>query len=137
MRANSQQCRHFLHRQEYHERGLLVREYLDANIQRYLEPHEQESPLFFWIYGGRFAGGSGDVITYDGTGLASKEIIVVTINYRLGPFGLLAHPEISAESRRNSSGNYVSWTNKRHFNESTRISGASVGTPTRLLLVVS
>ncbi|KAJ5602130.1 hypothetical protein N7510_011664 [Penicillium lagena] len=63
-------------------------------------------PVFFWIYGGRFEGGSGDVKTYDGTGLAEKEIIVVTINYRLGPFGFLAHPELSAESDHNSSGNY-------------------------------
>ncbi|GAQ47629.1 hypothetical protein AtubIFM54640_010221 [Aspergillus tubingensis] len=63
-------------------------------------------PVYFWIYGGRFEGGSGDVLTYDGTGLAAKDIIVVTINYRLGPFGYLAHPELSAESGHNSSGNY-------------------------------
>lgn len=63
-------------------------------------------PVFFWIYGGRFEGGSGDVKTYDGTGFAEKDIIVVTINYRLGPFGYLAHPELSAESGHNSSGNY-------------------------------
>lgn len=63
-------------------------------------------PVLFWIYGGRFTGGSGDVVTYDGTGLATKDIIVVTINYRLGPFGFLAHPELSAESGHNSSGNY-------------------------------
>ncbi|PWY88243.1 carboxylesterase [Aspergillus heteromorphus CBS 117.55] len=63
-------------------------------------------PVYFWIYGGRFEGGSGDVITYDGTGLAAKDIIVVTINYRLGPFGFLAHPELSAESGHNSSGMY-------------------------------
>ncbi|CRL26859.1 Acetylcholinesterase, insect [Penicillium camemberti] len=63
-------------------------------------------PVLFWIYGGRFAGGSGDVKTYDGTGLAQKDIIVVTINYRLGPFGFLAHPELAAESGHNSSGNY-------------------------------
>lgn len=52
-------------------------------------------PVFVWIYGGRFTGGSGDVLIYDGTGLASKDIIVVTLNYRLGPFGFLAHPELS------------------------------------------
>ncbi|RDW57854.1 carboxylesterase/lipase family protein [Aspergillus mulundensis] len=63
-------------------------------------------PIYFWIFGGRFEGGSGDVKTYDGTGLASKDIIVVTINYRLGAFGFLAHPELSQESGHNSSGNY-------------------------------
>ncbi|KAJ5613617.1 hypothetical protein N7528_007271 [Penicillium herquei] len=63
-------------------------------------------PVYFWIYGGRFEAGSGDVVTYDGSGLASKDIIVVTINYRVGAFGFLAHPELSAESGHNSSGNY-------------------------------
>ncbi|KAI9927858.1 hypothetical protein ASPWEDRAFT_113392 [Aspergillus wentii DTO 134E9] len=63
-------------------------------------------PVYVWIYGGRFTGGSGDVMTYDGSGLASKDIIVVTLNYRLGPFGFLAHPGLSAESGHNSSGNY-------------------------------
>ncbi|KAJ6006883.1 hypothetical protein N7451_004827 [Penicillium sp. IBT 35674x] len=63
-------------------------------------------PVLFWIYGGRFTGGSGDVITYDGTGLAAKDIIVVTINYRLGPFGFLAHPELAAETDNDTSGNY-------------------------------
>ncbi|KAL1985877.1 hypothetical protein VTN96DRAFT_7255 [Rasamsonia emersonii] len=63
-------------------------------------------PVYFWIYGGRFEGGSGDVKTYDGSGLAIKDIVVVTTNYRLGAFGFLAHPELSAESGHNSSGNY-------------------------------
>lgn len=63
-------------------------------------------PVYYWIYGGRFEAGSGDVVTYDGSGLASKDIVVVTINYRVGAFGFLAHPELSAESGHNSSGNY-------------------------------
>ncbi|BCS21622.1 carboxylesterase/lipase family protein [Aspergillus puulaauensis] len=63
-------------------------------------------PVYVWIFGGRFEGGSGDVLTYDGTGLASKDIVVVTINYRLGAFGFLAHPALSRESGHNSSGNY-------------------------------
>ncbi|KAJ5720188.1 hypothetical protein N7493_007066 [Penicillium malachiteum] len=63
-------------------------------------------PVYFWIYGGRFYMGSGDVSTYDGSALAKKDIIVVTINYRLGVLGYMAHPELSAESPHNSSGNY-------------------------------
>ncbi|KAL1879008.1 hypothetical protein Plec18167_004303 [Paecilomyces lecythidis] len=63
-------------------------------------------PVYVWIFGGRFEGGSGDVKTYDGSGLAVKNVIVVTLNYRLGAFGFLAHPELSAESGHNSSGNY-------------------------------
>jgi carboxylesterase 2 len=67
---------------------------------------EKKLPVYFWIFGGRFEGGSGDVKTYDGSGLAIKDIIVVTINYRLGSFGFLAHPDLSAESGHNASGNY-------------------------------
>ncbi|PYI09209.1 alpha/beta-hydrolase [Aspergillus sclerotiicarbonarius CBS 121057] len=63
-------------------------------------------PVYVWAYGGRFVDGSGDVITYDGSGLASQDIITVTFNFRLGPLGFLAHPALSAESPHNSSGNY-------------------------------
>jgi carboxylesterase 2 len=70
-----------------------------------IEP-DAKLPVYVWIYGGRFTGGSGDVLTYDGSGFAVQDIIVVTINYRLGALGFLAHPELSAESPHNSSGNY-------------------------------
>lgn len=63
-------------------------------------------PVYFWIYGGRFEGGAGSVKTYEGSGLASKDIIVVNFNYRMGPFGFLAHPDLEVESGHNSSGNY-------------------------------
>lgn len=63
-------------------------------------------PVFVWIYGGRFEGGAGSVPTYDGSHLAAKDMIVVNFNYRMGPFGFLAHPDLSAESPNNSSGNY-------------------------------
>lgn len=63
-------------------------------------------PVFLWIYGGRFEGGAGSVPTYDGAHLAAKDMVVVNFNYRMGPFGFLAHPELTAESAHNSSGNY-------------------------------
>lgn len=77
-------------------------------------------PVFFWIYGGRFEGGSGSSSTYDGSGLARKDVVVVTFNYRLGVLGFLAHPSLSGESGYNASGNYglmdqqaaLHWTNE-------------------------
>ncbi|OJJ48965.1 hypothetical protein ASPZODRAFT_60694 [Penicilliopsis zonata CBS 506.65] len=67
---------------------------------------DEKLPVYFWMHGGRFIQGSGAVVTYDGSGLAAHDVIVVTVNYRLGPLGFLAHPELSAESETNSSGNY-------------------------------
>ncbi len=64
-------------------------------------------PVFFWIHGGGFNQGSGSILTHDGAALASRGIIVVSVNYRVGPFGLLAHPELTVESGTPSSGNYT------------------------------
>ncbi|RAK87289.1 carboxylesterase [Aspergillus costaricaensis CBS 115574] len=63
-------------------------------------------PVYIWAYSGRVIDGSGDVVTYDGSGLASQDIITITFNFRLGPLGFLAHPLLSAESPHNSFGNY-------------------------------
>lgn len=63
-------------------------------------------PVMVWIHGGGFVGGSGGSPLYDGTALARKGVVVVTINYRLGIFGFFAHPELSAESKTGTSGNY-------------------------------
>jgi para-nitrobenzyl esterase len=59
-----------------------------------------------WIHGGGLTRGSGATRTYDGTPFAKKGVVLVTVNYRLGPFGYLAHPELTAESPQHSSGNY-------------------------------
>ena len=59
-------------------------------------------PVIYWIYGGGFSGGSTSISMYDGTGFAKKGVILVSGAYRVGPFGFLAHPELSAESGRGS-----------------------------------
>jgi para-nitrobenzyl esterase len=59
-----------------------------------------------YIHGGGFREGSGSIDVYDGEELAKKGIIVVTINYRLGIIGFLAHPWLTAESPHSASGNY-------------------------------
>lgn len=64
-------------------------------------------PVFVWIHGGGFRAGSGAEPRHDGTALAKKDVVVVTINYRLGVFGFLAHPELTKESPHHSSGNYA------------------------------
>jgi para-nitrobenzyl esterase len=63
-------------------------------------------PVMVWIYGGGFSNGSASMPLYLGDRLAQKGIVVVTFGYRLGPFGFLAHPELTAESAHHTSGNY-------------------------------
>ncbi|HEX7880245.1 MAG TPA: carboxylesterase/lipase family protein [Candidatus Eisenbacteria bacterium] len=62
-------------------------------------------PILLWIHGGGFSTGAGSTIFFDGEELARLGAVVVTINYRLGPFGFLAHPAFSAESPDKVSGN--------------------------------
>jgi para-nitrobenzyl esterase len=66
----------------------------------------KKAPVFFWIHGGALVTGSSREETYDGKRMAERGIIVVSINYRLGVLGWLAHPGLSAESAQHVSGNY-------------------------------
>ena len=66
----------------------------------------KNAPVFFWIHGGALLTGSSREPAYDGRKLAERGIIVVSINYRLGALGYLAHPGLSAESPAHVSGNY-------------------------------
>ncbi len=66
----------------------------------------ENAPVFVWVHGGAFWSGGSSEPLYDGTHLAEQGMIVVTINYRVGALGYLAHPELSAESPRGVSGNY-------------------------------
>ncbi len=66
----------------------------------------EKRPVMVWIHGGGFTGGSGSVPLYDGEEMAKKGVVFITINYRLGIFGFLAHPELSKESPNKVSGNY-------------------------------
>jgi para-nitrobenzyl esterase len=65
----------------------------------------EKLPVMVWIYGGAFAAGGTNWPLYDGTRLTEKGVVLVSIAYRVGPFGFLAHPDLSKESGRGS-GNY-------------------------------
>ncbi len=66
----------------------------------------KKAPVLVWIYGGALTTGASGLPMYDGTRLAQRGVVVVSINYRLGVLGWLAHPELSAESPQGVSGNY-------------------------------
>jgi para-nitrobenzyl esterase len=80
---------------------------LYLNIWTAAQSPDEKRPVMVWIYGGGFVGGSGSTPAHSGAGLAQKGAVVVTLNYRLGVFGLLAHPELTSESGHNASGNYA------------------------------
>lgn len=79
---------------------------LSLNIWSAAKDTSERRPVMVWIHGGALTRGSGAIDVYDGTALAQKGVVVVTINYRLGPLGFFAHPELTDESKENSSGNY-------------------------------
>ncbi|MEJ8827140.1 carboxylesterase family protein [Variovorax humicola] len=79
---------------------------LSVNVWSPAKQPGEKLPVMVWIYGGGFTYGSGSHPSYDGEALAKRGVVVVTLNYRLGLLGFMAHPELSAESATRSSGNY-------------------------------
>ncbi|MFV8360669.1 carboxylesterase/lipase family protein [Flavobacterium sp. LS1P3] len=67
---------------------------------------KSKKPVFVWIYGGGLNSGSANCPIYDGEEMAKKGVVFVSINYRVGVFGFMAHPELSKESGHQASGNY-------------------------------
>ncbi len=63
-------------------------------------------PVLVYFFGGGFIAGDGSEYRYDGESLATKGIVTVTLNYRLGVFGFLAHPDLTRESPYHGSGDY-------------------------------
>lgn len=66
----------------------------------------ERRPVMVWLYPGGFSWGSGSYAPFNGEALAKKGVVLVTINYRIGALGFLAHPDLTAESGRGASGNY-------------------------------
>ena len=75
---------------------------LYLNVWTAAKSKSEKSPVMVWIYGGGFAGGATNVPLYDGTKFAKKGVVLVSTAYRVGPFGFLAHPELSRESGKGS-----------------------------------
>ncbi len=79
---------------------------LYLNVWTPAESAGDNLPVMVYFFGGAFTEGAGSVPLYDGTSLAEKGAVVVTMNYRLGAFGFFAHAELSEDSEQGSSGNY-------------------------------
>jgi len=79
---------------------------LYLNIWRPLDLAVENLPVMVWIHGGSLTNGSASAPVYAGDHLARHGVIVVTVNYRLGALGFMAHPELTNLSGHQSSGNY-------------------------------
>lgn len=79
---------------------------LYLNIWTPAQKADEKIPVLVWIYGGGFVAGATSEAVYNGENLAKKGVVLVSIAYRVGSLGFLAHPELSAENSNNVSGNY-------------------------------
>ena len=79
---------------------------LYLNVWTPAQSPAENLPVMVWIYGGGFAMGATSMPLYSGEQLAKMGVIVVSIAYRVGPLGFLAHPDLTTESPRKVSGNY-------------------------------
>lgn len=79
---------------------------LTLNVWTPAKSAQARLPVIVWLHGGNFSVGAGSAPNVDGTNLARRGIVVVTLNYRLGALGFLAHPALSRESESGISGNY-------------------------------
>lgn len=80
---------------------------LYLNVWTQTESSEENRPVIVYIHGGGNTSGGASCDVYDGEEIAKKDVVYVSINYRVGIFGFLAHPELSDESPDNVSGNYA------------------------------
>ncbi|MBO4657834.1 MAG: carboxylesterase family protein [Bacteroidales bacterium] len=67
---------------------------------------DKKLPVAVWIFGGGLREGWGSEPEFDGKNWGAKDVVLVTFNYRVGPFGFFAHPELSAENPEHPTGNW-------------------------------
>jgi para-nitrobenzyl esterase len=90
---------------EFMAHGAISEDCLYLNVWTPAKSPGDKLPVFVWVYGGGYNEGSSMIDVYNGEGLAKKGLVFVNLNYRVGPFGFFAHPELTRESGVNASGN--------------------------------
>jgi len=70
---------------------------LNLNIWTPAKRAGENLPVMVWLYGGAYTEGGGNAPFSEGDNLAAKGVVLVTMNYRVGPFGFFSHPELTAE----------------------------------------
>jgi para-nitrobenzyl esterase len=88
-----------------HEQVRTSEDCLYLNVWTPARKAGERLPVMVWIYGGGFALGQTSTKRYDGTNLARRGVVLVSVAYRVGPLGFLVDPELSGEQGGHS-GNY-------------------------------
>lgn len=98
----------FFKKEFYEDSSYNVNDSEDCLYLNIWTPSEKKSsyPVAVYIHGGAFMGGYNSEVEFNGANFAKRGIVLVTINYRLGIFGFLAHPKLSEENEEHISGNY-------------------------------
>lgn len=113
-RAMQAERREDFYGREFHDEPAyltpLSEDCLYLNVWTGARTPDEGLPVAVWIHGGAFLSGYGHEKEFDGAAFCRRGVILVTVNYRLGPLGFLAHPLLSAESAAlggpAASGNY-------------------------------
>ena len=90
----------------WHRGNGLSEDCLFLNVWTPAKSGTERLPVMLYIFGGGFTNGEGSEPRYDGESMARKGIVTISINYRLGIFGFMAHPDLTKESAHHASGNY-------------------------------
>ena len=89
-----------------HDAELGQEDCLYLNVMTPAWPAKGPWPVMFWLHGGANEGGTASSSLYNDGTLPKHGVVLVTVNYRLGVFGFMAHPELTQESAHHASGNY-------------------------------
>jgi para-nitrobenzyl esterase len=92
--------------EEFMTHGTISEDCLFLNVWTTAKPAGEKQAVMVFLYGGAFREGSSSVAVYNGSALARKGVVVVTVNYRVGALGFLAYPGLTQESKHHASGNY-------------------------------
>ena len=114
--------------------GGMSEDCLYLNVWTPAKNADDKLPVMVFIHGGAFAEGTGSDPLYNGTALARKGVVVVTLNYRMGALGFLTHPQLDKESITNSSGNYGLLDQQAALRWVQKNIGAFGGDPSRVTI---
>jgi para-nitrobenzyl esterase len=91
---------------EFMAHGPISEDCLFLNVWTAAGTATERRPVLLFLHGGGLNEGSGSIAAYDGEALTKKGLVVVTMNYRLGVLGYMAHPALTSEAGGTASGNY-------------------------------